>query len=140
MLLDPTALPGGTISSVLWSALCSMPLSILAHGRFDSPMECSTTNGTLHSDRDASDYVYIAYYFTFLCLISVVGILGNAAILISMVMHPRLATPRNYFTASLAVSDLLQGFFYPSYNTGHIEVPEIMHTIGEHSQLTQVVQ
>jgi hypothetical protein len=80
--------------------------------------------------RDWYDYVFYAYYYGLLSVLTIVNVAGNTAVISSILRHRQLRLPANYFLFSIACSDLILGIIYPIYNVSHIDRPEIKRVLG----------
>ena len=79
----------------------------------------------------SDDLFFFIYYFTFMAIISLVGLLGNGIVIHCVIFQRNLREPVNYFLFSLACSDFLLCVVYPVYNISHMEDCAIIDTLGK---------
>ena len=75
-------------------------------------------------------YLYV-YKYTFLGIIAVICLMGNALVIATAPQSRQFSGPSVYFIVSLACSDFMSGITYPIYVTSHIEVEGIQKVLGK---------
>ena len=75
---------------------------------------------------------FYTFYYSLILVMAVIAVVGNVLVIKVICGNRALRSPANYFVISLAVSDLMQGVAYPVYNVSHMELPEILLTLGEY--------
>ena len=78
------------------------------------------------------DLFFLIYYFSFMFIISVIGLVGNGIVIHCVIFRRNLRIPVNYYLFSLACSDFLLCVIYPIYNVSHLEDCAIIDTLGRY--------
>ncbi|XP_060076098.1 adrenocorticotropic hormone receptor-like [Ylistrum balloti] len=78
-----------------------------------------------------ANFEYFVFYVTIFLILTLIIVGGNCVIIVTVLRHRDLQQPCNYMIASLAVSDLLFGIFYPIYNLGHLRDSSITRFLAQ---------
>lgn len=69
------------------------------------------TNATIHFEFNQYGYRILAAGI--MCLVTIIGVIGNSLVVVALFLSNKLQTTTNVFVACLALTDLLNCIFYP---------------------------